>query len=151
MKNSILQLIRLILIGLYSYVAFSKWFAFGRFVHDMHNQPFARWLADLLIGGLPLLELAVAALLFFSKLVVWGFRLSVVLMGVFTLYVGAVLLGIFDRIPCACGGFLSGLGWGQHLAVNLVLLGVSVAGWYLHKNRKMKEMHASQGVSRKPA
>lgn len=150
MKNSILQVIRLILIGLYSYVAFNKWFAFGRFMHDMYNQPFARWLADLLIGGLPLLELAVAVLLLFPRLVIWGFGLSVLLMGAFTLYVRAVLLHLFDRVPCACGGFLSGLGWGQHLVVNLVLLAVSVAGWYLHKNRKMKEMHASQGVSRKP-
>lgn len=142
MKNSVLFVIRLVLIWLYSYVAFSKWFSFGQFVHDMHNQPFARWLADVLIRGLPLLELAVAVLLFFPKLVIRGFRLSVVLMGAFTLYVGAVLLGIFNRIPCACGGFLSGLSWGQHIAVNLILLVVSVAGWYLHKNTEIKEMHA---------
>ncbi len=135
-------MIRLLLIWLYSYVAFSKWFAFQRFVRDMHNQPFARWLADTLIGVLPPLELAVAVLLLFPRLVTWGFRLSVLLMGAFTLYVGAVLLRLFDRVPCACGGFLSGLGWGQHGAVNLVLLGVSVAGWYLHKNREIKEMHA---------
>lgn len=135
-------MIRLLLIWLYSYVAFSKWFAFQRFVHDMHNQPFARWLADTLIGVLPPLELAVAVLLLFPKWVIWGFRLSVLLMGAFTLYVGAVLLHLFDRVPCACGGFLSGLGWGQHGVVNLVLLGVSVAGWYLHKNREMKDMHA---------
>lgn len=137
-----LQVIRLILIGLYSYVAFSKWFAFGRFVHDMHNQPFARWLADLLIGVLPLLELAVAVLLLFPRWVIWGFGLSVLLMGVFTLYVGAVWLHLFDRVPCACGGFLSGLGWGQHLAVNLLLLGVSVWGGHLHKQNIQKEMHA---------
>ena len=135
-------MIRLLLIWLYSYVAFSKWFAFQRFVHDMHNQPFARWLADTLIGVLPPLELAVAVLLLFPKWVTWGFRLSVLLMGAFTLYVGAVWLHLFDRVPCACGGFLSGLGWGQHGVVNLVLLGVSVAGWYLHKNREMKDMHA---------
>jgi len=142
MKNSVLFVIRLVLIWLYSYVAFSKWFSFGQFVHDMHNQPFARWLADILIGVLPLLELAVAVLLFFPKLAIWGFRLSVVLMGAFTLYVGAVLLGVFNRVPCGCGGFLSGLGWGQHIAVNLVLLVVSMAGWYLHKNTEIKEMHA---------
>jgi len=135
-------MIRLLLIWLYSYVAFSKWFAFQRFVHDMHNQPFAHWLADTLIGVLPPLELAVAVLLLFPRLVTWGFRLSVLLMGAFTLYVGAVWLHLFDRVPCACGGFLSGLGWGQHGVVNLVLLGVSVAGWYLHKNREMKDMHA---------
>lgn len=135
-------MIRLLLIWLYSYVAFSKWFAFQRFVHDMHNQPFARWLADTLIGVLPPLELAVAVLLLFPKSVIWGFGLSVVLMGAFTLYVGAVWLHLFDRVPCACGGFLSGLGWGQHLAVNLVLLVVSAVGWYLHKNREIKEMHA---------
>lgn len=136
MKNSVLFVIRLVLIWLYSYVAFSKWFSFGQFVHDMHNQPFARWLADVLIRGLPLLELAVAVLLFFPKLVIWGFRLSVVLMGAFTLYVGAVLLGVFNRVPCVCGGFLSGLGWGQHIAVNLVLLGVSVLGGYLQKKNE---------------
>lgn len=142
MKNGVLFVIRWVLIWLYSYVAFSKWFAFRRFVHDMHNQPFPRWVADILVWGLPLLELGIALLLFFPKSVLWGFRLSMVLMGAFTGYVGAVLLGMFNRIPCACGGFLSGLGWGQHLAVNLVLVVVSVAGWYLHKNTEMKEMHA---------
>lgn len=135
MKNTVTLLIRFVLIGLYSYVAFSKWFAFQQFVHDMHNQPFARWLADVLIGVLPLLELGVAVFLFFPKLVIWGFRLSGLLMGLFTVYVGAVLLGVFNRVPCACGGFLNGLGWGQHLVVNLLLLGVSVLGWYLQKKK----------------
>lgn len=142
MKQITLNLIRCLLVVLYSYVAFSKWFAFRQFLYDTHNQPFPRWLGDVLIVLIPFLEFFTALFLVFPSLLVWGFRLSTILMTLFTLYVSAVLLGWFHRVPCPCGGFLSGLDWGQHLIMNIFLLLLSLTGLILIKSSNKKYMHA---------
>lgn len=146
MKNNLLHLIRFVLVLLYSYVAFSKWFAFRQFVYDTHNQPFPFWMSALLVWMIPLLESAISILLLFPHLLQWGFRLSLLLMSLFTVYVMVVLLGVFNRVPCPCGGFLSELGWRQHLIINLVLIGLSGAGLYLHRSIK-KDKNITNKIS----
>jgi len=94
-----------------------------------HNQVFPVWMAEALVISLPPVEILAGLMLLVPKTRKMGLAASVVMMAVFTGYVGLVLTGIFGRIPCSCGGMISTLGWEEHLILNLVLLGIGVWGW----------------------
>jgi putative oxidoreductase len=51
----------------------------------------------------------------------------------FTVYTFLVLINVFGRRPCACGGVIENLTWGQHLVFNLFFVGVAIAGILLKK------------------
>ncbi|MFC4871969.1 MauE/DoxX family redox-associated membrane protein [Negadavirga shengliensis] len=40
----------------------------------------------------------------------WGLMGSVVLLSVFTTYVGLIWWNVFDRVPCNCAGFIEAMG-----------------------------------------
>ncbi|MCE7056817.1 hypothetical protein LZF95_19205 [Algoriphagus sp. AGSA1] len=94
----------------------------------MYNQVFPTGMAEVLLYVLPVVEMVVAVLLLAPGWRRVGLLLSVVLLSLFTGYVALVWLGFAERVPCSCGGVLSGLGWGEHLVFNLVFLGTAVWG-----------------------
>lgn len=140
MKNKILLLICILLVLLFSYTAFSKWLDLRGFAYDLHNQPFPRWMGSLLVWFLPAVEILIAGLLLFERTRLAGLWCSFVLMGLFTLYTLLVLLGVFHRVPCSCGGVIKLLSWKQHLFFNLFFVGLSL--WGIVLQRKIKLMHA---------
>ncbi|NQD72096.1 hypothetical protein HP439_15325 [Sphingobacterium shayense] len=62
------------------------------------------------------------------------FLLSAVLLAVFSVYIGLGLLGMYEKRPCGCASVFSQLSWSSHLIVNLILLFVSLLGWFLHSS-----------------
>lgn len=122
------ELISLLLALLFVYTGLSKLIDWYGTKNSLFNQVFPEWMAEAILFGLPPLEISVAVMLLVGKWRTWGLWLSVVLMGLFTAYIGLVLTGIFGRIPCSCGGVLDSLGWWEHLGFNVVVLGMAVWG-----------------------
>jgi len=128
--------INLALVALWVYAAVSKLQAFDRFGEQLLRQPFPDWLADALQWGLPLAELAVAGLLSFGRTRAAGLGLSLLLMLLFTGYVGLAVAGVWEDLPCACGGIISRFSWSGHLWFNLFFTVLSGTGVLLWKKKK---------------
>ncbi len=125
----ITEICALILALLFTYSGIAKLYDWQATKVAMYNQVIPDWSKDLLLYGIPTIELVLAVLLLVPKLRRIGFIASTMLMGFFSAYVAWVWFGLAGRVPCSCGGVISSLTWGQHLILNLVFLGISVVGW----------------------
>ena len=132
MKRKIYFLICFLLVLLFSYTGLQKWMHMQKTLYNMRNQLFSRPVADMLAYGLPFVEMAVAILLIFVSTRKLGLYLSFLLLFLFTSYVAAILLGVFHRVPCSCGGIIDSLGWTAHLWLNLFFLFISLIGIRYH-------------------
>jgi putative oxidoreductase len=139
MKRTLLSdIIAFLLILLFVYTAASKLMDFEKFKGQMHNQTLPHWLATTLIWTLPEIELIVAFLLIFSVSRLAGLYASLLLMAVFTGYIGLVLLHVFSRVPCSCGGVLKIMGWKVHFFFNLFFVAVIYTGIvFLNRERRV--------------
>ncbi|HVZ26988.1 MAG TPA: MauE/DoxX family redox-associated membrane protein [Sediminibacterium sp.] len=137
MKGRIQFITSAILVLLFSYTAFSKWFDRRRFAYEMHNQPLPGPITDMLIWGLPPLEMTIVLLLLFTRTRWLGFILALGLMWHFMVYNILILLGAFHRVPCACGGVISLLNWREHLVLNIGMVGITIWGiWSMRKTKQ---------------
>ncbi|RFZ90111.1 hypothetical protein D0C36_22990 [Mucilaginibacter conchicola] len=126
----ITDIICFLLILLYCYTAFSKLADWSKFEEQMYNQSIPKGLAALLIRTLPATEVVVSFLLCFPRTRKAGLLLSLGLLILFTGYIGLVVAGFYDRVPCSCGGVLRSLGWTAHLFFNLVFLLLNLIAIY---------------------
>lgn len=131
-RKTVAELSSALIVFLFVYAALSKLLHFRQFWGDMHNQPFPAWFAAALTVLVPLAELAIAAALLMKRRRRQGFWGAFVLMLLFTLYTAAILMGLFPRVPCSCGGVIRELGWAQHLLLNLFFLLLSITGIFFH-------------------
>jgi uncharacterized membrane protein YkgB len=111
-----------LLLAVWTYSGLEKLIAWERSWSAFHNQVFPADLAALLSYAVPGTELALAVLLVIPFTRWWGLMGSILVLAVFTSYVGLVWWGAFPRVPCNCAGFLARMGWGAHLLMNMVLL-----------------------------
>ena len=119
-----------ILAIVFIYTAVSKVYDWEGTKRSLYNQVFPLWSADMLLYILPMVEILIAVLLFINHTTKLGLKLSIILMTLFTGYVGLVLTGFYGRVPCSCGGIISILGWGEHLIFNIILLSIAILGLY---------------------
>jgi hypothetical protein len=135
-KEMIIDIIAALLILLFLYASFSKYADYTTYQRAMYNQPFTHGLAALLLLTIPPVEILFAIFLMIPRTKLWGFYGAFVLMGLFTGYIAAVLLHLFGRVPCSCGGVIRLLNWPQHLLFNLFF--TAIAGWgiYLMKEKR---------------
>lgn len=134
MKPKLYFLFCFLLILLFTYTAFSKWLNMEAHLYAMRNQPFSRTVNNFLAHALPLAEIIAVILLVINTTRLLGLYLSLLLMTLFTGYVLVVLLDLFGRIPCSCGGVIELLGWKEHLVFNVFFLLISIAAIRLHKH-----------------
>jgi putative oxidoreductase len=127
MRTILKQTAIFLFILLFVYAAASKLLVFGLFRGQLYNQDFPHWMADILVYALPALELITVALLCVPRTQKRGLLLFLMLMAVFTGYIALVMLHFWDRVPCSCGGILSHMGWGTHLAFNCLFLLLALA------------------------
>ncbi len=140
MKKSFwLELCCSLLVLLFIYACASKLLDIQQFIHDMHNQPFPVWFSNFLIVAVPFSEILISACLLFRKSQRVGLIASVILMFLFTLYATLVLLHIFSRVPCSCGGVIKHLTWTQHMILNLFFTGLAITGIILSKPTRQKQ------------
>jgi putative oxidoreductase len=127
-RNLLLDMSCSFLILLWVYAAASKWMQFKMFVGTLSNQVLPHWIVYPLAYLLPLFELLTAIGLCFSHYRKAGFWASLILLTGFTVYITAILLRLFPRVPCSCGGVISNLSWLSHLFFNLFFLLLSIVG-----------------------
>jgi len=120
-----LELTRFLLIVIWLYTAISKIIDFQRFTHDMRNQEIYPLLATILIYFLPVAETLTAILLMFDKTSKKGLVYSFCLLTLFTSYISLVILNVFKKQPCPCGGILQNVSWESHIVFNLFLLTIT--------------------------
>lgn len=142
-RKIIVEVICALLVLLFLYTSLSKWLDFKTFTGEMNNQPFPNWMTPFLVWIVPVSEVLIVLALLFEKTRKTGLWASFVIMTLFTIYTALVLLRVFDRIPCSCGGVIKNLTWNQHLVFNLFFTGISIAGIILtkgtHRDKDSKE------------
>ncbi|WP_157243568.1 MauE/DoxX family redox-associated membrane protein [Algoriphagus resistens] len=127
-----------LLILLWIYTGLDKLFRWGASRKAFHNQIFPAELAEVLAFAVPITELLIAGLLLFSVSRWWGYLSSILLLTVFTTYVGLIWVGAFPRVPCNCAGILNSLGWEEHFIMNLLFIALGIYGLYQHLIKKPK-------------
>jgi putative oxidoreductase len=122
-----------LLILLFLYTGLQKLLYPRQFLFSLVQSPIIPLgLVKVVAVAVPLAELALVGLLTFDKTRGTGYRLSALLLGLFSLYIIAILrLG--GRIPCSCGGIIEKLSWGQHLLVNGLLAALALVSYYINR------------------
>lgn len=133
MKTNLLRLITALLILLFIYTAAAKLSNISKFESELMNQAIPKVWVPVLLWLIPLSEILVVLLLCIKENKKAGLYGSVLLMSVFTGYMGLVLLNVFSRVPCSCGGVLKHMSFGVHFVFNLFFLLLSVIGIWLLK------------------
>lgn len=124
------------LIILFCYTAISKLMDVAEFERQLNNQELPGWSKAPLVWLIPGSELLLSVLLIIPATRLMGFYGSAVLMALFTGYVGLVVAGYFDRVPCNCGGVLRTMSFEVHLVFNLFFLALSLLGIYMFHSKK---------------
>lgn len=136
-RCSSISIICTLLIILWVYAAMVKLIHYRVFTDQLQRQPFPSWSVHILAWVLPLLELSAAGLLCYGKSLRSGLLLSAVLLFAFTIYVALGLAHVYAHVPCSCGGILGSMGWGMHLAFNIVFTLAAVSAFFsLTKRQK---------------
>ena len=142
-RKIIIEVIIALLVLLFLYTSLAKWLHFKTFIGDMNNQPFPNWMTPFLVWIIPVLEVSIVLALLFEKTRPAGLWASFVLMSLFTVYTALVLMRVFHRIPCSCGGVIKNLTWNQHLVFNLFFTGISL--WAIVLKKRDDRMMAPAG------
>ncbi|MET3606932.1 putative membrane protein YphA (DoxX/SURF4 family) [Mucilaginibacter rubeus] len=136
-KELIYELITGLPVLLFLYTGLSKLLDFKNFEVSMLFQHLPASVTLPMTYLLPLSEIVVAALMIPDKSRLAGIYAFLIMMTAFTLYVGAALLHLFPKAPCACGGMLKSLGWDQHFVFNVlfIILAVIAIRYYQDKRK----------------
>ncbi|MCK0159049.1 MauE/DoxX family redox-associated membrane protein [Allomuricauda sp. F6463D] len=133
---NIIYIIVLLLSILFLYTATSKLLHLDIFQLRLQRMPYIAPLATGLVWYVPFMELLIAGLLLIPKYRILGLYASLVLLALFTGYIGTVLQ-FSDSIPCSCGGALSALGWKDHLVFNGACMAMAL--WAIILNKKLHQ------------
>lgn len=117
---------------LFIYAASSKLLEYDKFIVQIGQSAMLSAYAGLLAWMVPALELVLAAMLVFERLRFKGLLGAFGLMLAFTMYI-FMILEFMDKKPCACGGILEKLGWGEHMVFNIVFVVLALIGIVLHQ------------------
>jgi len=147
-NTAIYKVLRAVMILFWVYVGIEKLWQLSAFQIALQQQPIISILAPILFWLLPILEISIGALLGFPsrRLQHWGWKVSTIMITLFSIYIALGVLDVYDKKPCMCTSFLSNISWTTHLIFNLVILGLSIAGLVL--NRKVL-LHVQSNLSNK--
>lgn len=125
MKASLFSLLAAsLLTALFGYTAFQKLLDYDRFRAVLSASPLIATGAGALAPALIAVELVVTLLLIFPRTRLLGLAASLVLLVLFTSYLGYMML-YSTQLPCSCGGVIASLSWQGHLLFNGALLAVT--------------------------
>ncbi|RYE02141.1 MAG: hypothetical protein EOP50_00730 [Sphingobacteriales bacterium] len=143
-KNRISEVCTALLLLLLVYTGSVKLLDYPAFRMVLHTSRWIGSFAPLVAWLLPVLELAIAVLLFIPSTRQSGLAASTMLLSLFTLYVGYML--VFEpKLPCSCGGVISGMGWPQHLLFNLFYTAIALLGWWTKASRNDRIQPMKEG------
>ena len=142
--NIIYGLLRIVMLLFWIYVGIDKVWELHAFKIALQQQPIISPLAPILYWLLPIVEISLGLLLAFpsQKVQSWGWKASILLISVFTVYIALGVLDVYEQKPCMCSSFLSNVSWNTHLVINSVILALSILGWVLNKS-SIKHTHTT--------
>jgi putative oxidoreductase len=129
-KGTVLEIISFAFILLFLYTSLSKIFMGSLYIYDLKRSPIIGPYAYVLAVLIPASEITISLLLYFNKTRKYGLYGALVLMLLFTAYVGYIL-GSGGKTPCTCGGIIRELTWKNHLIFNIVFTILAIIGNYL--------------------
>jgi len=135
-QKTLLQIIMLLFIVLWTYAALSKVSEFEIFRYQLGQSPGIAFAAPFLAWWLPLAELTMAIMFIFERTRIYAFYLSFIAMVVFTVYLIGMLI-FASKIPCSCGGLISKLTWTQHIYFNLLFVAMGIIGLLILRNNSI--------------
>ncbi|MGE9310804.1 MauE/DoxX family redox-associated membrane protein [Niabella sp. CJ426] len=127
-QQRVIIALTIFLLAMWIPVVIDKWTHFELFKSGMMNQPMPGQLNRFLVYLLPAFESLTVLLLIIGRTRMLGLWFSLVLMFLFTGYVGLALIGIWEKLPCSCGSVIKSLSWKQHFIFNLSFLILSAYG-----------------------
>jgi hypothetical protein len=130
------DIIASIFILLFTYTGISKLLDIHSFRNTLSLSPFIGSSSYFIAWALPFVELAVSVLLFFPFARFIGLCFSLLLMTIFTFYIGFMILSS-SSLPCSCGGILRQLSWKSHWLLNIILTLLTLVA-LLFEVKKMK-------------
>jgi putative oxidoreductase len=136
-NRMVTRLIIAALILLFVYTAVVKWSDMDVFKKELANQTIPGWSVPWLAWLIPLLETLIVIMLLIPASRLWGLWISTMLLTMFTGYMGLVVLNVFDRVPCSCGGVLKSMDFPAHFVFNLFFLSLSlIATWLTYQSKR---------------
>jgi hypothetical protein len=129
-ENTIVFVIRMLLIFVFVYAAYSKLLDMEAFTHQMSLSPLIpAGLTRLVALLVPVSEIMISLFLGFKPTYRHGLYASYFLMLLFTLYI-FFLMNYSSFIPCSCGGILGELSWESHMIFNCLVLMLTAVACY---------------------
>lgn len=120
-----------ILVVLFVYAALNKLIHWRTFQGQLVYFPVLRQAVGWVAVGTITAELGITTLLLRSRSALAGLYASLILLVIFTAYLG-IMVAASLHLPCSCGGIIEKLSWRQHILFNLFFIGVTGLGIHLH-------------------
>jgi len=143
----IVEISAALFILLFLYTSINKFYEHRVFQLVLSKSPLLGNSAEFISYFIPTAEIVIAFLLLLPRTRLIGLWSSLVLMIVFTVYIGYMLASA-ERLPCSCGGILKQLKWKDHLLFNLFFVALAATALY---SEKRKIIVYTNRRSRKPA
>ncbi|WP_207515012.1 MauE/DoxX family redox-associated membrane protein [Longitalea luteola] len=134
-RSTIIETVTVLYIILFLYTAISKIIDYPIFKEQLELSPILSFSAKPVAVLVPVAELIAVIGLMIPRWRLKGHFLSILLMVGFTLYI-TVLMMISEHLPCSCGGIIGLLSWKQHVILNCLFIGLSVAAIVLQIKQK---------------
>jgi hypothetical protein len=131
-RTLIADIIHILIMSLFLYAAVSKIMDGVLFQEQLAVSPLLGSVAVPAAWILPKLELAVVLLLLVPRWRLKGLYTFLVMMVLFTLYIGG-MLAFSDHLPCSCGGLLQELSWKAHMGLNAAFIALAVIAIKMEK------------------
>ncbi|TDQ73824.1 MauE/DoxX family redox-associated membrane protein [Sphingobacterium yanglingense] len=134
MKKNIIDFISYSFVALFVFVALSKLYIYNEFVSQIRSQVFPDQYTFVIVWGIILLQLTLAALLLFNKTRLLGLYLSTFLLIAFNVYIHLVISNFYGYMPCSCAGISKHFSWWRQLNFNyyfivLGIIGIILSHW----------------------
>ena len=121
-----------LLLALFMYTAASKILTINAFSSTLAKSPLIGSNSLLVAWLIPIIEIIVGILLIITGTRKLGLYASLVLLGIFTLYL-VYMVSSGTKLPCHCGGAISTMSWQQHIWFNLGFIVLAVTGLVANK------------------
>ncbi|MBF8457241.1 hypothetical protein IV494_08600 [Kaistella sp. G5-32] len=108
------------------YATVQKVFDFETFSNQLNVAPQLGSYGAMVASLIVILQVLIVVLFCWRKSRFFGFSITVVMLGIFSIYMAVILLQ--KTLPCECLGIIKGLNWKQNFAFTLFLLLIGVMG-----------------------
>jgi putative oxidoreductase len=128
------EFIAILFIFLFTYTSVSKLLHIKTFIVTLRKSPLLDSWAGTIAWFIPSAEWIIVLLLLYPPLRLWGLIASLMIMILFTIYIGYMIAST-PMLPCSCGGILQQLSWKNHFLLNIFLAILAGLGIYFEKKK----------------